>query len=114
MTSYGVIKRIKTIDDVIATMDEIMMGIETHEFTHQYKQVLAIHRETAKIESRLDAMDDKLDKMMGRLEYLCASDTEKKYLYSDGSVNYDAINKSCDDINIQMLEMRDKDGKERR
>lgn len=104
-------KRIKTIEDVIETMDKIMMGMEDHEFCHQYHQVLAIHRETAKIESRLDAMDDKLDKIMGRLEYLCATDDERKYLYQDGSVNYDAISKSCDNINSEMLEMRIKNEK---
>ena len=106
MTSYEQQRRIKTVDDVIETMDKIMFGMETHEFTHQYHQVLAIHREVGETNNRLDKMEDKLDKILSRLEYLCATDNEKKYMFQDGSTNYGAICESCDNINKQMLEMR--------
>ena len=58
------------------------------------------------INNRLDRLEDKVDKILGRLEYLCATDNEKKYMFQDGSTNHDAICKSCDDITKEMLEMR--------
>ena len=106
MTSYEQQVRIKTVDDMVETMDKIMFGMESHYFTHQYHQVLAIHREVAETNNRLDRLEDKVDAILGKLEYLCASDNEKKYMFQDGSINYDAICKSCDDICREMIEMR--------
>lgn len=57
--------------------------------------------------SRLDRLEDKVDAILGRLEYLCATDNEKKFMFTDGSTNYDAICESCDDIAKEMIEMRD-------
>lgn len=106
MTSYGQQTRIKTIEDVIDTMDKIMFGVETHEFSHQYHQVLAIHREVGMLDKKVDRIEDKLDKVLGMLSYLTASDNEKKYMYPTGETNYDAICEMCDGISKDMLEMR--------
>lgn len=99
-------KRIKTVEDMVETMDKIMFGMEDHYFTHQYHQVLAIHREVGALEQKVNNIDEKLDKVLGILSYLSASDNEKKYMFQDGSTNYDAICESCDDIAKEMIEMR--------
>ena len=106
MTSYGQQRRIKTVNDMVETMDKIMFGVEEHHFTHQYHQVLAIHRKVTETNDRLDKIEDKVDKILGILSYLSASDNEKKYMFQDGSTNYDAICESCDDIAKEMIEMR--------
>jgi biopolymer transport protein ExbD len=92
---------------VIETMDKIMMGMEDHEFSHQYHQVLQIHRETAKTEKRLDELEDKLDKIIGKLDYIGATEQEKECMNKDGSVNYDAIVKIMDAITSEMKGMRE-------
>lgn len=107
MTSYGQQRRIKTVNDMVETMDKIMFGIKEHHFTHQYHQVLAIHNKVTDTNNRLDRLEDKVDKILGRLEYLCASDNEKKYMYPTGETNYDAICEMCDGISKEMIEMRD-------
>ena len=108
MTSYEQQVRIKTVDDMVETMDKIMFGMEEHYFTHEYHQVLQIHNEVNELSTKVNELDDKLDKVLGMLSYLCTSDNEKKFMFPDGSTNYDAICKSCDDISKEMLEMRDK------
>lgn len=107
MTSYGITKRIRTIDDVIEVMDKIMFGMEDYYFSHQYHQVLQIHRETANIEKRLDDLEDKLDKIIGKLNFIGATEQEKKCINKDGSVNYDAIVKIMDAITSEMKGMRE-------
>ncbi len=85
-------KEIKTLDDVIVFMNDIMEDFEgAWQFNHQYQQVLRIHRENVRIEN-------KLDQVLDRMKYLTSSDNEKKYLNLDGSTNYDTICEMCDTI----------------
>lgn len=58
------------------------------------------------INNRLDKMENKMDEILCKLEYICASDNERNFMFADGSTNYDAICKSCDDIAKEMIEMR--------
>lgn len=85
-------KEIKTLDDVIECINEIMGNFDgAWQFNHQYEQVLQIHRENVRT-------DNKLDQVLDKLNYLTFSDYEKKYLNSDGSTNYESIVKMCDAI----------------
>lgn len=104
MTFYEQQVRIKTIEDAIEVMDKVMFGMETYHFAHQYHQVLAIHNEVKDTNNRLDNIEDKVDKILGKLDYLCASDNEKKYMFKDGSTNYDAICKQCDGITKEVID----------
>lgn len=82
------------------------MKVTDSQKSHQYYQVLAIHRETSEIVSRLDALEDKMDIIMGRLDYLCATDTEKMCMNQDGTTNLDAIYSLMGKITYEMKEMR--------
>ena len=107
MTSYEQQVRIKTVDDMVETMDKIMFGMESHYFTHQYHQVLAIHKEVNELSTKVNNIDEKLDKVLDILSYISATDNEKKYMFQDGTTNYGAICTMCDDIAKEMIEMRD-------
>lgn len=94
MTYYGQQQRIKTMEDVIEVMNKIMFGMETHDFDHQYHQVLQIHRETAKIESRLDNIEDKLNIILNKI---CMPEDIKKL---------EEVKKTKDKISEDMKGMR--------
>lgn len=99
---------IKTTEEINAAMNEILSKFDkTSKLDHEYYQVLAIHNKVADTQKRLDKVEDKLDKVLSRLDYLCATESEKRYLYPNGNINYDAICEMCDTIEKDMKEMRE-------
>ena len=56
-----------------------------------YYQTIATKNDVAKIKERVERMEQKL-------VYVGATPEERKYLNIDGSINYDAINDTCDHV----------------
>ena len=56
-----------------------------------YYQTIATRNDVAEIKKRIERMEQKL-------VYVGATPEERKYLNIDGSINYDAINDTCDHV----------------